>query len=145
MMMSNSSKAKRGIFSLVMLLGLYSAEQAIAEGNAASSLEIYDEFVPNGNGTVSYQVHLRNHGEQRTCCQVSYDWMDTRFAVHQDQQAICVYPGHDEWVGAQAVTGGVGCIHTFGGKDKNGVDTSALACSSGGSGFKFKYRVHDCW
>ena len=133
--MCNSKFLRRSSALALVFLFRLTIPADCAPRGIDSDLETWDEFQPNGDGTVSYQVHVRNNGETLTCCQIDFDWMDTRFAIHKDRRAICVYPGHDEWEGAAAVTGGVGCRNSFDNKTE---------CSSGGSSFKFTYRVHDC-
>jgi hypothetical protein len=130
---------RQNVLLLSFALYLAYSNTALA-ASSDSNLDEWDEFVPNGDGTISYQVHVRNNGTDRTCCQVEFQWMDTRFSKHTDRQAICVYPGHDEWTGAKAVTGGIGCTTTF--PPTN--ETSTIVCIEGGATFKFKYRVYGC-
>ena len=44
-----------------------------------SDLEHRSEFVPNGDGTVSYRIYVRNNGIVRYCCFVEYYYMDFLF------------------------------------------------------------------
>lgn len=108
---------------------------------------MWSEFAPTGQGTVEYQVHVRNLSKERIMCQVELDWMNTYFQKRADRIAIVVYGGRENWVAVQPVTGGVGCTRSFGSIDSDTgqknylVDT--VTCSSGVQ-FKFQFRLDQC-
>lgn len=113
---------------------------ASAHALAFDGIHDWSSFNPNGDLTVGFRAHLRNNTDHEICCQVEFHFHHPSYGDQQMVRNICVSPGKENWDGPRSVTGGVGCLHTWGSDDDHPDKTICIDKQM----FKNDYQIISC-